>query len=210
MRNCLYNKNYNDTKNKPCCGNMPKNQCCNNMMNNSKSNNSNCNTMSGNTNCNNMTNNMNCNSMSGNKSCNNMSNNTSCNNANSSSYRCDSNDCDSMLDRNCANKELMEQMRLDLQACDFAIEELALYLDTHPDDMRAVCMHNQHAKNYRKLSDEYQKVYGPLNIMYPCNSWRWLEEPWPWQRTNNCPMMQNYRTTSEENENDFDLKGGIN
>ena len=36
-----------------------------------------------------------------------------------------------------------------------------------------------------KLKDKYQKVYGPLTIEYPCNKWRWLEEPWPWERGNN-------------------------
>ena len=29
------------------------------------------------------------------------------------------------------------------------------------------------------MRDMYQKVYGPLMITYPCNKWRWLEEPWP-------------------------------
>lgn len=198
MRNCLYNKNYNNMKNNSCCGNMQKNKCCNNAMNNQNCNNLNSNSMPNNSGCNNINNNFGCNRP------NNSINNNSCRN--------NADNCNAVEDRNCANRDLMEEMKLDLQATRFSIEELALYLDTHPDDMRAVCMHNQQAKNYRKLSDEYQKVYGPLNIMYPCNSWRWLEEPWPWQTTNNCPMMQNYRAISEETEteNDFDLKGGIN
>ena len=36
----------------------------------------------------------------------------------------------------------------------------------------------------KDLKDKYQKVYGPLSIYYPCNKWRWLEEPWPWERGN--------------------------
>ena len=36
----------------------------------------------------------------------------------------------------------------------------------------------------KELMDKYQKVYGPLTINYPCNKWRWLEEPWPWERGN--------------------------
>ena len=45
-------------------------------------------------------------------------------------------------------------------------------------------------KNYtresgsKELMDKYQKVYGPLTINFPCNKWRWLEEPWPWERGN--------------------------
>ncbi len=103
----------------------------------------------------------------------------------------------------------MEQMKLDLQAHDFAIEDLSLYLDTHPEDMRAVCLHNEYAKKYRKISDEYQKVYGPLSILFPCNSWRWIEEPWPWHVGNSSNISQEFRNDVSELENDFDLKGGI-
>ena len=35
-----------------------------------------------------------------------------------------------------------------------------------------------------ELKEKYQKVYGPLTINYPCNKWRWLEQPWPWERGN--------------------------
>lgn len=64
---------------------------------------------------------------------------------------------------------------------DFAITELALYLDTHPEDEKALCLHRKYCKESKELKDKYQKVYGPLTINYPCNKWRWLEEPWPWE-----------------------------
>ena len=67
---------------------------------------------------------------------------------------------------------------------EFAITELALYLDTHPDDQKALCLHRKYCKQVKELKDKYQKVYGPLTINYPCNKWRWLEEPWPWERGN--------------------------
>ena len=66
----------------------------------------------------------------------------------------------------------------------FALTELDLYLDTHPDDEKAICLHKEYCNKYRKLADQYQKIYGPLTIMFPCNKWRWLEEPWPWERGN--------------------------
>ena len=34
------------------------------------------------------------------------------------------------------------------------------------------------------LANKYQSIYGPLSIYFPCNKWRWLEEPWPWERGN--------------------------
>lgn len=73
------------------------------------------------------------------------------------------------------------EMLKEIKCLAFAIQELALYLDTHPDDEKALCLHNKYCREYRDLTDKYQKVYGPLTINYPCNKWRWLEEPWPWE-----------------------------
>ncbi len=58
-------------------------------------------------------------------------------------------------------------------------------LDTHPDDRKALCLHKEYAKIVKDLEDKYQKVYGPLTIKFPCNKWRWLEEPWPWEKGEN-------------------------
>ena len=77
-----------------------------------------------------------------------------------------------------------EEMAKKLKCYRFAIIELGLYLDTHPDDEKAICLHKEYCNRFKVLSDKYQKVYGPLTIMFPCNKWRWLEEPWPWERGN--------------------------
>ena len=82
-------------------------------------------------------------------------------------------DCDT-------RREMINQIR----SLEFAITELALYLDTHPEDQKALCLHKKYCKKLKDLKDKYQKVYGPLTINYPCNKWRWLEEPWPWERGN--------------------------
>lgn len=71
-------------------------------------------------------------------------------------------------------REMMQQIR----AYEFSINELALYLDTHPEDQKALCLHRKYCKEAKELKDKYQRVYGPLTINYPCNKWRWLEEPW--------------------------------
>lgn len=71
-----------------------------------------------------------------------------------------------------------------IKALNFAIIELGLYLDTHVNDEKAICLHRKYCKEYRELTDKYQKVYGPLTIQFPCNKWRWIEEPWPWERGN--------------------------
>lgn len=73
-----------------------------------------------------------------------------------------------------------DEMLMQIRKYQFSIIELALYLDTHPEDERALCLHRKYANILRDLMDKYQRVYGPLSINCPCNKWRWLEEPWPW------------------------------
>ena len=82
------------------------------------------------------------------------------------------------------SNQTRENMLEKIKCLNFAISELGLYLDTHPNDEKALCLHRKYCKEYRELTDKYQKVYGPLTIQFPCNKWRWLEEPWPWEGGN--------------------------
>ena len=83
----------------------------------------------------------------------------------------------------CKNEKKMKMLK-EIKCLEFAIVELAEYLDTHPNDEKALCLHNKYCKELKELKDIYQKIYGPLTINYPCNKWRWLEEPWPWEGGN--------------------------
>ncbi len=71
----------------------------------------------------------------------------------------------------------------ELMAIDFAAHDLALYLDTHPDDAEAFAVY----KDLLKLSEEgtrrYIRRYGPLchKDLTGANSFTWLESPWPWE-----------------------------
>ena len=84
------------------------------------------------------------------------------------------------------NNMSCEDLMNKIQATNFSLIELALCLDTHPDDRRAIYFHNQKANELRMLTEYYQKLYGPLTIQYPCDKWRWLEQPWPWEKGGNC------------------------
>ena len=98
---------------------------------------------------------------------------------------CENNNVDNNVnENNNCNDNTRSEMMQKIKSYNFAIIELALYLDTHPDDEKALCLHNKYCKECKELKDKYQKVYGPLTINYPCNKWRWLEEPWPWDRGN--------------------------
>lgn len=84
------------------------------------------------------------------------------------------------MEENCqkTRSELLDEIR----AINFTVIELGLYLDINPDDKKALCLHNENANKLRMLTDTYQKLYGPLSIECPCNKWRWLEQPWPWEK----------------------------
>ena len=74
----------------------------------------------------------------------------------------------------------------ELQTMAFVIQELALYLDTHPEDLDAVQMYTQYQRLYNEGRDAYEKMCGPLNHMSVSEGrYRWLEEPWPWEYAKN-------------------------
>jgi spore coat protein JB len=83
----------------------------------------------------------------------------------------------------CSNNSNQQAMLMQIRCLRFSINDLALYLDTHPCDRRALAVHNEYARELRTLTNNYQRMYGPLDIECPCNQWRWIDEPWPWERS---------------------------
>ena len=74
----------------------------------------------------------------------------------------------------------------ELQMLSFAIQELALYLDTHRDDAEALELYRSYQKMYSDGTAAYEKMCGPLNHMSISNgAYRWLDDPWPWEYSKN-------------------------
>lgn len=76
--------------------------------------------------------------------------------------------------------DLMEN----IQAIDFVIVELNLYLDTHPEDLEAIKQFNTYSKESRELKKTFEAKFGPLQGFgnsYSTHPWAWVEAPWPWQ-----------------------------
>lgn len=92
-------------------------------------------------------------------------------------YNMMSNNLANNMNNNNCNDTTREDMINQIKDLKFAIVELGLYLNTHPEDERALCLHRKYTRELRDLEDKYQKVYGPLTINFPCNKWRWIEEP---------------------------------
>ena len=74
----------------------------------------------------------------------------------------------------------------ELQTMAFAIQELALYLDTHRDDQEALELYRGYQRMYDEGRATYEKMCGPLNHTSPGEgSYRWLDDPWPWEYAKN-------------------------
>lgn len=84
-------------------------------------------------------------------------------------------------------KELPVTPLSELQVLGFAIQELALYLDTHRDDREALELYRGYQQMYQRCREEYRKSHGPLNHMHPSESetYDWLDDPWPWEYCQN-------------------------
>ncbi|HHV72829.1 MAG TPA: spore coat protein CotJB [Clostridia bacterium] len=74
------------------------------------------------------------------------------------------------------------QMLEELQALQFAIVDLHLYLDTHPCDKRALEHYNALVCKMKEVKERYEQFYGPITPDQPSKfPWQWIEGPWPWE-----------------------------
>ena len=72
----------------------------------------------------------------------------------------------------------------ELQAIDFVLVELQLYLDTHPNDEDAIRQFNECTMKRKRLKKQVESVYGPMQQFgnsYSGSPWEWNNTPWPWQ-----------------------------
>ena len=66
----------------------------------------------------------------------------------------------------------------------FALDDISLYLDTHPEDTEAIAYFEKQNQMYREALHEYSTQYGPLTLSHvhnPKDYWTWADQPWPWQ-----------------------------
>ena len=75
----------------------------------------------------------------------------------------------------------------ELQTLAFAIQELALYLDTHRDDTEALDIYRTYQKLYHKAMMLYGEKHGPMSHAQPVEdkTYTWMDDPWPWEKEGN-------------------------
>lgn len=76
-----------------------------------------------------------------------------------------------------------EELLMDIGIVSFTMVELALFLDTHPNDRTAMEYFNHYVRIKNQLEKEFSLKYYPLNIsMAESNKeWRWGMAPMPWE-----------------------------
>ena len=70
-----------------------------------------------------------------------------------------------------------------IASVDFALYELTLYLDTHPEDQNALRMREIYQNKRRELIAEYEAAFGPSVVTTDDvrgDRWTWVDNPWPW------------------------------
>lgn len=81
------------------------------------------------------------------------------------------------------NRELPVTPKSEMQVLGFAVQELALYLDTHPEDKEALELYRTYQQMYHKLVTEYTQKCGPMSHGMPVDhkTYTWMDDPWPWE-----------------------------
>ena len=65
----------------------------------------------------------------------------------------------------------------------FVMDDLRLYLDTHPCDQEALCYFIKVQEARQEVLNAYTENYGPI-YQYMVNVdkyWHWVDDPWPWE-----------------------------
>lgn len=71
----------------------------------------------------------------------------------------------------------------ELQALEFVLLELGIYLDTHQNDEEAFVLFRQYAALEKAGREKYEAAYGPLfqsSTAEQKNFSSWICDPWPW------------------------------
>ncbi len=70
-----------------------------------------------------------------------------------------------------------------IDAVSLALDDVTLFLDTHPHNKEAMEYYNSYKEKRMQAVKDYTKYYGPLNrYNVNCsNEWQWNQGPWPWQ-----------------------------
>ena len=75
-----------------------------------------------------------------------------------------------------------ERLLYQVMAYSFAINDLNLYLDLHPDNKGMLDLFKKYVKEEKELCNEYVNKYGPLEVNeVKGQKFDWINSSWPWE-----------------------------
>ena len=80
-----------------------------------------------------------------------------------------------------------DELLKSLMQLDFMSLDIALYLNTHPEDSVMIEQYNKIILAAQTLREKFENMYGPLCSFrsYAQKGWEWIDNPWPWQKSAN-------------------------
>ena len=81
------------------------------------------------------------------------------------------------------NQEFKAKLLEEINLATFGIDDILLYLDTHPLDTAALAKYQEYKAMREKALSEYVCHFGPLTKFQVTSdsAWTWINEPWPWE-----------------------------
>lgn len=76
----------------------------------------------------------------------------------------------------------MDETLIQISKLDFCIQEVTLFLDTHPNDQEAMKYYNEGMKRLLKMKETYLKNGGALTNRDGKNLKNYINEPFPWMK----------------------------
>lgn len=78
-----------------------------------------------------------------------------------------------------------EMLLRKISAAQFAAWEIHIYLDTHPNDTKALESYKKYQAKALECMKQYEERFGPLRPVDAMGDtrWEWVNSPWPWE---NC------------------------
>lgn len=74
------------------------------------------------------------------------------------------------------------RLLLEIYEYDFALNDLSLYLDLHPNDDQIYKLFRIYTEKENKLVSEFEQKYGPLNLSdSDYDSYLWYKGKWPFE-----------------------------
>lgn len=76
-----------------------------------------------------------------------------------------------------------DELLLKLYQTNFAIIDINLYLDLHPNDNNMYETYKKYVNTFDKYKKMYEQNYGPLEITcVESQNYEWIKNPWPWDK----------------------------